>query len=157
MAIAYCNQADFEIALGGAKVLLELADPNRTGTPDLNIVTDYLESGAAEIRSYLEIKHDPETIANLDTDSLRLLRDANASLSARIAYEKGALGKGLPEFVASRAERTDRFMQQLAIGERRLGRVAGGTAATINQPASSVDYDPQAAGISVNAFRGGFR
>src|ERR1043166_1687334 len=129
MANSFCSQGDLEIALGGAQVLVQLADPNRTGAVDSTIVTDYLESGAAEIRSASEIKHDPEVLADLDADSLRRLRDANAALSARIAYEKGGLGNAMPEHVEQRAARAERFLDQLAKGERRLGRVSGGKVA----------------------------
>lgn len=158
MAIPYCTQADLEIAVGGAAVLRQLADPNRTGTPDPLIITDYLESGAAELRTAVEVKHDPETIANLDTDSLRRLRDANAAISARIAYAKGGLGQAMPDYLRDAAERAEKFADQLAIGQRRLGRVADGKAAAINQPATIVDYDPFGQAISITGFRGsGFR
>lgn len=157
MAYAYATQGDLEIALGGAHLLRELADPNRSGTTDLAIVTDYLESGAAEIRARAEIKHDPETLANLDTDSLRRLRDANASLSARIAYEKGGLGMAMPEHVERRAERAEMFLRDLAEGRQRLGRVAGGKSAAINQPAEVVEFDRDGLGISILGFKGGFR
>jgi hypothetical protein len=158
MAIPYCTQVDLEIAVGGAAVLRQLADPNRTGVVQPAIVTDYLESGAAELRSAVEVKHDPETIANLDQDSLRRLRDANAAISARIAYSKGGLGQAMPEYVRDAAERAEKFADQLAIGQRRLGRVAGGTGAPINQPATIVDFDPGGHGISVTGFaKNGFR
>lgn len=156
--IAYCMQADLEIALGGADVLLQLADPNGLGVLDISIVEDYLESGAAEVRSAVEIKHDPETIANLDSDATRRLRDANASLSARIAYEKGSKGMAMPDRVRERADRTDRWLDLLAEGKRRLGRVAGGATAAINQPAQTVNFDPHNHKTSISSFKkGGFR
>jgi hypothetical protein len=139
-------------------VLRQLADPNRTGVVQPDIVIDYLESGAAELRTAVEVKHDPETIANLDPDSLRRLRDANAAISARIAYTKGGLGQAMPDHVRESAERSEKFADQLAIGQRRLGRVAGGTGAPINQPATVVDYDPGGHAISITAFtKNGFR
>ena len=151
------HPANLEVALGGAAILAQLADPGRSGQIDDDIVTDYLESGAAEIRSASEVKHDPEVLANLDADSLRRLRDANASLSARIAYEKGGLGLAMPDHVRDRAERAERFLDQLAKGERRLGRVSGGTAAAINQPVGVVSFDPEASGVSIDGFKRGFR
>lgn len=154
---AFCTQGDLEIGLGGAQVLKQLSDPGKTGSPQAAYITDYLEAGAAEIRAASEIKHEPEVLANLDSDSLRRLRDANVSLSARIAYEKGGLGMAMPEWVQQRAERADRFLEQLATGARRLGRVAGGKAAAINQPADVVDFDPDAQDISIAAFKFGFR
>lgn len=157
MAIPYCTQGDLEVALGGARILRELADPNRTGNPDAGTVQDYLESGAVEVRSAVEIRHDPETIAAMDADSVRRLRDANAALSARIAYEKGGLGMAMPEWVRERADRNDQFLTQLARGERRLGRVSGGQVAAINQPIGLVDFDTDATGISVAGFKKGFR
>lgn len=155
--IPYCTEADLEIAVGGAKILAQLADPSGVGQPSAAVIQDYLESGAAEIRSAAEIKHDPETLANLDSDSLRRLRDANAALSARVAYTKGGLGLAMPEHVAGAADRADRFGDQLAKGERRLGRVMGGTAAAINQPAKVVDYDSTASKVSIAGFKRGFR
>lgn len=157
MAEAYCTQADLEIAVGGAAVLRELADPNETGSASSTIVDDYLESGAAEVRTAVEVKHDPETIANLDDGSLRRLRDANAALSARIAYTKGGQGNAMPQWVEAAAVRAEEFLDKLATGQRRLGRVADGTEAAINQPAGVVDFDEESSGISVSGFRRGFR
>jgi phage gp36-like protein len=144
--MAYCTQADLEIAVGGAQVLKQLADPNRSGTTQLSIVVDYLEDGAGEIRAATEIKHDPETLANLDPVSLRRLQDSNTALSARIAYEKGGRGMAMPDYVRERAERADKFLDDLAKGLRRLGRVAGGTVAALSQPVGTVDHDPNGDG-----------
>lgn len=156
--MAFCTQADLERALGGADKLAQLSDPNRTGSPDAVTVTDYLETGAAEIRTATEIKHEPETLANLDAGSLTRLRDANAAISARAAYDKGGVGLAMPEWIRERAERADKFLDQLATGYRRLGRVAGGNQSAINQPAQgSVDFDPLLRGISIGAFKIGFR
>jgi phage gp36-like protein len=155
--VAYCTQSDLEIALGGAAVLVQLTDWDDDGVADSAVVNDCLDSGAAEIRPAVEIKHDPETIANLDSSSLRRLLDANAALSARIAWEKGGKGMAMPDWVRDRAERTERFLNDLAEGRRRLGRVAGGTVAAINQPIGVVDYDPCGHGVSISGFRKGFR
>lgn len=169
MANSYCQQSDLEVALGGANVLLQLSDFNRDGQPDTNVVTDYLESGAAELRSAVEIKHDPETIANFDTASLRRLIDANAALSARIAYEKGGRGVAMPDWVRDRAERADKFADDLAKGFRRLGRIANnGKTAALSQPVGTVDQDPNGDGgtfndgspagrVSITGFMKGFR
>lgn len=157
-AQVFCTQGDLEIGLGGADVLRQLADPTGAGAIDSDIVTDYIESGAAEIRSAAEIKHDPEALAALDADSSRRLRDANVALSSRIAYEKGGRGMAMPEWVESRAQRSERFLEQLATGARRLGRVSNGTQASINQPAEVEDFDSQGLGISITSFKlGGFR
>jgi hypothetical protein len=157
VAIPFCNQADLELAVGGARPFVQLSDPDGNGVADPDRVEDYLEGGAAEVRSAAEVKHDPEVLANLDSDSVRRLRDANAALSARIAYTKGGKGLAMPEFVAAAADRADRYLDQLARGERRLGRVAGGTAAAINQPAKSVDFDADGSKMSVTGFKRGFR
>lgn len=154
---AYCTQADLEIAVGGAKILRELSDPNKTGSIVSSWVTDYLESGAAEIRTAVEVKHDPETIENLDADSKRRLKDANAALSARIAYTKGGQGHAMPEWVSQAADRAETFLEKLATGTRRLGRVNGGTKAAINQPVGVVDFDSSGSGMSVAGFKRGFR
>lgn len=151
------TQADLELAVGGAKELKQLSDPDDTGAVVASLVLDYLETGAAEVRSAAEVKHDPETLAALDTPSQRRLRDANAALSARTAYVKGGKGLAMPEHVGLAAERADKFLDQLARGERRLGRVSGGLVAAINQPAGVVDHDPNGAGVSVAGFKRGFR
>lgn len=167
---AYCSQTDLETALGGPKVLTQLADFDEDGQPDVAVVTDYLESGAAELRTAVEVKHDPEVIANLDTASMRRLIDANAALSARVAWEKGGKGGAMPDWVRDRAERADRFVDALARGERRLGRVAGSNPAAVTQAsnAGTVDFDPRGDGgisltgdptnrISIRGLMKGFR
>lgn len=164
----YCSQADLELAVGGAALLVQLSDPGKTGQAQPSIVANYLMGGAAEIRTAVEVKHDPEVIANLDEPSLRRLIDANAALSARIAYEKGGKGMAMPDYVEKAAERADRFLDQLGKGERRLGRVAGSTAAAVSQATGIglVDYDKtataaldpsKAAGVSIAGFKRGFR
>jgi phage gp36-like protein len=168
--MAYCTQPDLETALGGPRVLAQLADYNLDGVADAAVVTDYLESGAAEVRTAVEVKHDPEVITALDSPSLRRLLDANAALSARIAWEKGGKGAAMPEWVRDRAERADKFLDDLAKGFRRLGRVAGGTQAAVTQAkvAGVVDQDPNgdggldssgapAARISIAGLMRGFR
>lgn len=150
-------QSDLERAVGGARELRQLADPNSTGTADAATVQDYLDAGAAEVRSATEIKHDPETLANLDTPSQRRLKDANAALSARVAYVRGGRGLAMPEQVAAAADRADQFLDQLARGERRLGRVANGKVAAINQPVGVVDFDRLGGGVSILGFKRGFR
>ena len=159
---AYASQADLETGLGGPSVLLQLADFGNTGSlADVGVqavIVDYLETGAARVRAAAEVKHDPETLDALDTASKRLLVAWNVDLSVRIAWEKGARGQAVPQRVAERAERTERDLDRLADGHLRLGRVAGGTVAAINQPAESRDPDPDLTGLSINAFRAtGFR
>jgi phage gp36-like protein len=159
--MAYASQADLEIALGGAKKLLQLADYDGTG--DLNNanvqanIIDWLEAEAATVRSKTEIKHEPETLASLDSGSLRKLRDVNAALSARAAHEKGAGGMQMPPHIAERAQRAEKFLEDLAAGTARLGRAVNGTAAAVNQPAKVVDFDPRGSGISIAGFKRGFR
>lgn len=155
--MAYADIGDLESAVGGAQNLRQLADPLKTGVLDEGIALGYLESGAAEVRSAVEVKHDPETVALLDAPSLKRLSDANAAISARIAYEQGGQGMAMPEWVEKKAERADKFLDDLAKGFRRLGRVSGGAAAAINQPAGTVDHDPLGCGISVAGFKKGFR
>lgn len=142
MAISYCSQGDLEIAVGGADVLRKLSDPTRLGQPAANIITDYLETGATRVRAAIEVKHDPETIANLSQNSLRLLKDLNAALSARTAYIKGGQGVAMPEWVDDAAKRADHDLDLIIDGKLRLGRVAGDTAAAINGPVQIVDPDP---------------
>jgi phage gp36-like protein len=146
--MAYCIQSDLETALGGPRVLAQLSDFNGDGVADAAVVTDYLESGAAEVRTAVEVKHDPETIALLDATSLRRLLDANAALSSRIAWEKGGKGAAMPDWTRDRAERADKFLDDLAKGLRRLGRSAGGVQAAVTQArvVGVVDQDPRGDG-----------
>lgn len=183
--MAYCTQTDLSLAVGGDDKLLQLVD--KTGSGNLAsascqaFITDLLEDGAAEVRAAVEVKHDPETVANLDAPSLKRLIEANAALSARLTWEKSSGGIAVPEYIERRAARAEDFLDKLTTGQRRLGRVAGGVAAAINQPAiGALDYDaadalsvsqggnanpsttsgraPSTSGISIAAFRqNGFR
>lgn len=151
--MAYASQADLEIALGGAAQLVQLADPSSTGSADPAIVEDYLESPAAQIRSIIEVKYEPETIANLDADSQRLLRDINKWLSARVAWIEGGRGQAIPEHVDRQADKVEGWLTEIKTGERRLGRVAGGRAPALTQPVGVVDHDSRSTGVSIQAFR----
>ena len=102
------------------------------------------------------MKHDPETIAGLDTTTTQRLRDASLALAARIAYERGGQGQVMPDKFARAADRADTWLDELAAGQRRLGRSAGGRVAAINQPAKLVDPDPDGTGISRAGFGRGF-
>src|SRR5439155_4243839 len=117
--------ADLERYLGGAKVLRTLADPNKTGQTDLTIAQSYVDGGVAETRERVEVKHDPETIAALDTVSTQRLRDAALALAARIAYERGAQGQAMPQHLGVAAERADTWLEDLAGGTRRRGPSSG--------------------------------
>lgn len=165
---SYAQQAHLERALGGAHILVQLADPQKNGQPDQAIVSEYLEDGAAEVRSAVEVKHDPEVIANLDAPSLRRLVSANAALSARIAWERGGKGMAMPEHIETAAVRAETFLGLLSEGKRRLGRIAGGTTAAVTQAGGIgvIDYDSRstsaldpnkASSVSVAGFKRGFR
>jgi hypothetical protein len=151
--MAFCTAADLEIALGGAQPLVQLADPSGTGQADTAIVEDYLESPAAQIRSVIEVKYEPETIASLDADSQRLLRDINKWLSARIAWLEGARGQAIPEHIERQADKCETMLLEIRTGERRLGRVAGGKAPAPTQIVGVIDHDRNAAGVSIAAFK----
>lgn len=151
------TQADLELAVGGARELRQLADPDGTGSPVASIVADYIDTATAQVRSAIEVKHDPEALAAMDTPSQRLLKDLASALAARTAYVKGGRGMAMPEYVEAAADRADETLDRIAKGLRRLGRVSGGTAAAINQPAASVDHDELGAGMSVAGFKKGFR
>lgn len=162
MAInAYCAPFDLEIALGGAADLLQLSDPNRTGNINdpgvVAIIAEYIESEAAIIRGIIEVKYDAETIAALDAPSLTLLRTINKWRSARTAWIEGGKGQGAPPRVAEKAKEMDGYVDDLKAGRMKLGRVAGGGTAAINQPAKLVDPDPDGTGISRAGFSLGFR
>lgn len=163
MPDVYASQADLEVALGGPAVLLQLVDYDATGSlagaGAQAVLTDYLEVGAARVRAAVEVKHEPEAINNLSPSSRRMLASWNADLSARVAWEKGGRGQAMPQAVADRAERAERDLDRLAAGQLRLGRVAGGAAAGITQPASgAVDYDKLGRATSLTGLRkSGFR
>jgi hypothetical protein len=148
--------AEFEEFLGGAHVLRQLTDPNRTGQPNYGTAQTYLDAGCAEVRERIEVKHTPETVANLDAVSAQRTHDAALAMAARIAYERGAQGQAMPQKLADAATRADTWLDELVEGKRRLGRAAGGRAAALDQPAKVVDPDPQGTGISRAAFARGF-
>lgn len=160
--MAFATQADLEVAVGGPKKLLQLADFGGVGSlADSGvqaIIVSWLDLGAARVRAAVEVKHEPEVIAALDAESRTLLRGWNADLSARVAYERGTGGQGMPESVGDRAERAERDLDRVAAGSLRLGRSSGGTAAGINQPAGVIDHDPKGTAMSVRGMRySGFR
>jgi phage gp36-like protein len=155
--LTYCTQTDLEIALGGALVLVQLADPNNTGTADEDVVTDYLESGAAIVRASVNKKFTPESIENLDAASRRLLRDCNKWLSAQIAWLEGGRGEAVPQRVADQAERVREMVDRISTGELTLAVVSGGTQPALSQPIGVMSYDPLGCGISIAGFKRGFR
>jgi phage gp36-like protein len=163
MAESYATQTNLEVALGGPSILLQLADLSQTGSLEdagtQAAITDYLEVGASRVRAAVEVKHEPETIASLDAASRRLLVSWNADLSARVAWEKGGMGQVMPEAVQERADRAIADLDRLAAGTLRLGRVADGTSAGINQEADGeVDYDSLGIGMSIQGLKNsGFR
>lgn len=164
---AFCSQTDLAIALGGDEVLAQLADPNGTGSVQASLVEDYLEGPAGKIRSAVEVKHDPETIDNLDDASKRTLRDCNKWLSAEVAWLEGGRGQAIPQHITVRADQERIWLDSVAEGRRRLGRVTGGNAPALNQPVGTVDHDPIAtsliqptraeSGVSIASFKLGFR
>jgi hypothetical protein len=159
--MAFCTRSDLEIAVGGAKYLLQLADRNKTGNPnDANVVSTingWLDEGASRILQKASIKHEPEVLANLDAASLVQCRRWNKALAGRLAYRDGAAGLAMPEQLADGAREADEDLVQLAEGKIRLARVAGGKAAALGQPVGVVDYDPLAKGLSIAGLKLGFR
>lgn len=151
--MAFATQADLEIALGGAASLAELSTPDGQLSADPATVDDYLESAAGQIRSVIEVKYEPETIANLDADSHRILRDINKWLSARIAWLEGGRGQAIPPYIEAQAEKCETWLMEIRTGERRLGRVVGGRSAALAQPIGVVDHDKYGTGVSITAFK----
>ncbi len=155
--IAFCDESDLSIALGGDDVLVQLADRDGDGIADPTVVVDYLESGAGTVRAAVEVKHEPEAIALLDASSLRHLRDLNKWLSASIAWLEGCRGQAIPQRISEQRDWVNEELDKIRTSERRLGRVAGGTVIAMSQPVGVVDFDPLACGISVAGFKRGFR
>ena len=77
--------AEFEEFLGGAHVLRQLTDPNRTGQPNYATAQTYLDAGCAEVRERIEVKHTPETVANLDAVSAHHADHRGRHLRHRVA------------------------------------------------------------------------
>lgn len=150
---AFATQSDLEIALGGAAQLAQLATPDGQADADPATIEDYLESAAGQIRSVIEVKYEPETIANLDADSHRLLRDINKWLSARVAWLEGARGQAIPDHIERQADKCETWLMEIRTGERRLGRVAGGKVPALTQPVGVVDHDKRGTGVSIQAFK----
>lgn len=157
MANAYASQADLEVALGGADVLIQLADFDGDHVADSDVVDDYLETGATEVRAAVEVKHEPEAIAALDTASLRLLRDLNATMSAAVAYRKGGRGQVMPIETERAVAKAEDTLDKIASGLRRLGRISGGAAPALAQAVGVMDYDSTATKMSIAGLKRGFR
>lgn len=158
--MAFSTQADLEVALG-AQRLLELADPDDTGDiADASVVAridGWIEDAAADVRALVEIKHDPEALAAIDAPSLRRLKRAETDLAARRACEDGGEGFVMPPHVELRAKRAEEYLDDLATGRQRLGRVAGGTVAAVSQPAGVIDHDALGTKVSMAGLARGFR
>jgi len=180
--MAFCDLSDLSLALGGDDVLRQLTDFEKTGQYSAVRAQAYIEDGAADVRAAAEIKHDPEVLANLDKWSARKLNIANAYMAARHAYRKGGKGLVMPPELAAACKEQEEYLDDLAAGNKRLGRVAGGSDAPINQPAiGALSFDaadslsvatggasnpstgngkgmPSTSGVSVDAYRAnGFR
>ena len=143
----FCTQADVERAVGGAKPLAQLLDPNRTGTGvDAQSMTDVLDMGSLEIASYIQVAI---SLAGLTAPYPRILVLKTADVCAFHAWMRGAQGQGIPEQVVHRYEAAIRWAQD--VGARR---------ATIGiDPKPAVDppnelIDPQQGAIP-SGFAGG--
>lgn len=153
----YPTIAAFTNYLGGAQSLRQLADPLKTGQADTAIVQGYISSGIARALGKASIKHDAETLANLDAASTLNLTDIALGQAARFAYERGGQGQVMPPRLEAAVARSDADLADLVEGRLRLSRVAGQPAAALSESCGVMDYDSLGTGISITGFRRGFR
>lgn len=151
------TQADVEQALGGAKTLLQLCDPNRTGTIDEAMLASYITYGVAKVRGAVQVKHEPEALDSLSPDDSSYLTSMAAVISAQRAWVFGGGGEAMPPILEKLYDEALADLDKIALGRYRIGRSSGGTAPALSQPVGVVDYDPNCTGISIANFRRGFR
>jgi len=135
--VAYCTQADVEIAVGGARILVELLDKDSDGVADAAGVSAILARATAEIDSALQVAIDITTITS--TPYPAALIYAAADIAAYYAYLTGTAQQTIPEPMQARYAAALRWLDQVARRERTLGvtpKPASG------QQAEQIDRNP---------------
>lgn len=129
----FCGQADVERALGDANMLKQLLDPNRSGNPDPQSITDILDMGSNEIASYIQVSVE---LAALTIPYPRILVLKTADVCAYHAWLRGSHGQGAPENIVQRYESAIRWAQD--VGARRA-TLAADPKPVLDPPAEMID------------------
>lgn len=131
----FCVQADVERALGGAKVLRQLLDPNQTGVIDAQSVTDVLDLGTTEVSSYIQLAVELSALVNM-TPFPRILVLKTADVCAYHAFLRGSNGQGPPENIVARYEAAIRWAKDVG---QRAATLGADPKPALDPPAEMID------------------
>lgn len=147
----FCKKADLERAVGGAAVLIELLDKNKDGIADETLVVDCIDAGSNELASYIQ-----STVAleSLTEPYPLVLIFKSADAAAFYAWVKGSDRQAVPDAVREGYDAAVRWAQDVGL---RKATLAVTPKPTLDPPSGFVDPDPLGMGISITAFRKGFR
>lgn len=149
--MAFCTLAQWEMALGGADVALQLSGSQDYGdTAYTTFASECREDGSAELAGELGVQYATATLDSTD----RNLANHAASLAAWWAWSKGSRGQAVPDKIQMGREAAILWAQRAA---SRRSVVNQSTAGKV-QPVKRIDPDPDGTGISPLGFRqSGFR
>ena len=153
----YPQQADLERKVGGGSNLAQIANAVYGSAGFIAFVDSCLAVGRGAVRQSVEVKHEPETIDTLDTETTISIRRAATVKAAEAAWNDGTGDLALPDKLAAEIAAMNSYLEEIATGHKRLGRAAGFPGAALGQPVGVVNYDPQGCQISINGFKRGFR
>lgn len=152
------TQADLETAVGGAHILLQLADAERTGSLASAAaqarITAWTASAVVDIRSAVGVKHEPEAIEQLDAETLQSLRFKAKYIAARYAYVDGGGGLAMPEQLEKLVRESLDWIEKVREGKAVLARSAGGRNPSLAQFVGVINHDPQGTGWSQRGLSG---
>lgn len=114
----YCVQADLEVAVGGAAVLVQLLDKDGDGVADATQVAACLARATAEVNSAISIAVD---ISALDSPYDDTLIYQTASIAAYHAWMQGGEGQVMPDSVRERHANAQDWLSLVATRRRTLG------------------------------------
>ncbi|MEO9194595.1 MAG: phage protein Gp36 family protein [Polyangia bacterium] len=147
----FCQQSDVERVLGGASAFVQLLARDGANVADPGLVDQILDTASAEMASYLE---PTVTVDLLEQPYPYALISKTADLAAFHAWRYGAYGQAIPDVVVQGQQAAIKWGQDVRTKNATLGaarRVA------LNQPTGVRDPDPLGRGISIQAFKRGFR
>lgn len=147
----FCTQADLELAVGGASILVQLLDKNKDNIADASMVFQVLDAASNEMASYIQVTVD---LATLSSPYPLSLVTKTADLAAFYAWRYGADGQSIPDNVLQGREAAVRWGQDVATKRAALGVVPK---AGLDQVVGLRDFDEGGHGISVAGFKRGFR
>lgn len=152
----YPTQADLERKVGGAYVLVELSGSS-TSVADSTFVDACLASGRGRVRGAIMVKHAPETLDILDSETVVDIKRMAVIFSAQAAWSDGSGNQAIPINFPADLEWADAEAEKIATGRRFLGGATGQPRAALSQVVDVVDSDPLGCRVSINGFKRGFR